>query len=77
MAEKEKNFEESLSQLEDIVARLEQGEVPLEEAMKLFQDGMKLAKVCSEKLKTAELEIKKLVAEGERYKLEPFEKADE
>ena len=76
MPEKEKSFEENLKQLEDIVAKLEQGEIPLEEAIKLFQEGMRLSKDCSEKLSGVEKEIKRLVAENEKFKLEAFEKPD-
>lgn len=42
----EATFEESLEELEKIVARLEQGDVPLEEALDAFQKGMDLSKQC-------------------------------
>ncbi len=73
MAEKQDTFEKSLKQLEDVVARLEQGDLPLDEAMKLFQEGMRLSRLCSQRLATVEQEIKRLVAEGDRLKLETFE----
>lgn len=73
MPEKQDTFEKDLKQLEDVVARLEQGDLPLDEAMKLFQEGMRLSKLCSQRLSTVEQEIKKLVAEGDRLKLETFE----
>ena len=73
MPEKQDTFEKDLKQLEDVVARLEQGDLPLDEAMKLFQDGMRLSKLCSQRLSTVEQEIKKLVAEGDKLRLETFE----
>jgi exodeoxyribonuclease VII small subunit len=73
LPEKQDTFEKDLKQLEDVVARLEQGDLPLDEAMKLFQDGMRLSKLCSQRLSTVEQEIKKLVAEGDKLKLETFE----
>ena len=73
MPEKQDTFEKNLKQLEDVVARLEQGDLPLDEAMKLFQEGMRLSKLCSQRLSTVEQEIKKLVAEGDKLKLETFE----
>jgi exodeoxyribonuclease VII small subunit len=72
LPEKQDTFEKNLRQLEDVVTKLEQGELPLDEAMKLFQEGMRLSKLCSERLATVETEIKKLVAEGDKFKLETF-----
>ncbi len=59
--EKELTFEESLEQLETIVKKLESGEVPLDEAITEFNNAMKLAKKCDEKLKSAEEAITKIV----------------
>mgnify|MGYP004683911341 FL=1 len=66
MAEKKKelSFEESLEKLEVIVKKLESGEVPLDEAIDNFNDAMKLAKTCDEKLKNAEEAITKLVKDN-------------
>ena len=73
MPEKQDTFERNLKQLEEVVARLEQGDLPLDEAMKLFEEGMRLSRMCSQRLTTVEQEIKKLVAEGDKLKLETFE----
>jgi exodeoxyribonuclease VII small subunit len=54
-------FETSLHQLEEIVEALESGEVPLDETLKKFEDGMKLVKHCHEKLNEAEKKLKILV----------------
>ena len=59
--EKELTFEESLEKLEDIVKKLESGEVPLDDAIKEFNTAMTLAKQCDEKLKLAEEAITKIV----------------
>lgn len=59
--EKELTFEESLTQLEVIVKKLESGDVPLDDAIKEFNNAMALAKSCDEKLKNAEESIAKIV----------------
>ena len=62
MARKETKhiFEQSLSRLEKIVEALEQGDVPLDESLKMYEEGIQLSKECLETLNTAELRIKKL-----------------
>lgn len=62
--EKELSFEESLEQLEEIVKKLEVGDVPLDNAIDEFNKAMKLSKICDEKLKSAEEAITKLVKEN-------------
>ena len=65
MAEKKvPSFEENLEKLETIVKKLETGEVPLDEAIDSFNEAMKLAKTCDEKLKNAEEAITKLVKDN-------------
>ena len=76
MAESKSTFETDLKRLEELVAQLEQGELPLEEAIKVFQEGMTLTKRCAERLSSVEKEIKKLVAENDKFKLETFESPD-
>lgn len=62
MAEKkEKSFEENLKDLEEIVTKLESGEVPLDDAIKEFTKAMELSKKCDDKLKKAEEAITKIV----------------
>ena len=61
MSEMERpSFEQALKELEDIVQRLEQEEVSLEESIELYQKGVKLSKKCSEILEKAELKIKEV-----------------
>ena len=60
MPEKSKNFEASMERLETIVRQLEQGNAPLEESLKLFQEGTALVQSCAKLLDSAEQEIVKL-----------------
>lgn len=63
--EQNKTFEEEMEELEAIVERLEDGNVTLEEAINLFQEGMALSKSCHHKLETIEKKIDQLIdAEG-------------
>jgi exodeoxyribonuclease VII small subunit len=66
-SEEKPTFEAALVRLEEIVARLEQGEETLESAMGLFEDGMRMARLCQEQLQEAQGKIEKLVetARGE------------
>jgi exodeoxyribonuclease VII small subunit len=54
------SFEEALSRLDKIVQALEAGGLKLEEAVALFEEGMVLAKICNERLNSAELKISQL-----------------
>ena len=56
-------FEEAMTKLEGIVARLEDGEVPLEESINLYKEGMELSKWCHDKLKTAEEQLTLIMKE--------------
>ena len=58
------SFEEALEKLESVVARMEEGRLPLEEMMKSFEEGNKLAKICSAKLKEIEKKIEVLVGKN-------------
>jgi len=57
MTKKDILFDEAMLQLENIVRQLEQGDVPLESAIELYQKGMELSKVCSDKLQKAEKQL--------------------
>ena len=70
----EKKFEEMLERLEAIVASLESGDLPLEESLKIFEEGMNLVGVCSKKLEEAEQKVSLLVKESSgQYTEQPFE----
>ena len=55
-----KTFEDSIKRLEDIVEALERGDVPLDKALSLYEEGVQLSRECSQRLKAAELRIKTL-----------------
>ena len=61
------SFEAALKQLEEIVQRLEKGELPLEESLKLYEEGIQLSRLCHGKLEEAEGKIEVLLkdAKGE------------
>jgi len=61
MAKKKESFEEALKKLEKIVARMEEADIPLEEALKNFEEGVRLARFCSKKLDEAEQKLAMLV----------------
>ena len=61
MSKQSKTFEESMSRLEQIVRAMERGDVPLEESLKLFQEGTELVQTCTKLLDYAQLQIKKVM----------------
>lgn len=65
MSKKSKTFEESMARLEQIVRAMEQGNVPLEESLKLFQEGTELVRSCSKLLDDAQLHIQKVMTAGD------------
>jgi len=68
-------FEEAMEQLETIVGRLEEGDVPLEEAIAIYKKGMELSKLCHDKLKNVEEQLTQiLTADGHK---ETFSIAEE
>lgn len=68
------NFEQSLKKLESIVAKMERGDVSLEESVKLFEEGSKLADQCKQQLAEAEGKVEILIKQRNgSTKREPFE----
>lgn len=61
----ELSFEEALRRLEEIVSRLETGDLSLEASLALFEQGQKLARLCSRQLETATLRVEQLTGDGE------------
>jgi len=59
------SFEDALRELEQVVGKLERGEVPLEESITLYERGAKLKKRCEAKLKEAEEKVAKLTLSGD------------
>lgn len=60
MAERKKTFEQAMTRLEEVVGILERGDAPLEESLKLFEEGMALMRQCSTLLDRAEQRVTKL-----------------
>ena len=56
------DFEKNLKRLEEIVAKLEDGELQLEESLKLFEEGVKISRACNTKLSEAEKKVKLLLS---------------
>jgi exodeoxyribonuclease VII small subunit len=77
MAKKELSYEEAMQQLEEIVRRLEKGDVPLEESLALFEKGSGLIARCSKLLDEAEQKVVRLKkgSDGSPEEL-PFESED-
>ena len=69
----EQTFESALQRLESIVRQMENGELPLEQAIANFQEGMTLAKICRDRLDQAEQKIEILVAEAGHLQKKPFQ----
>ena len=64
--EKDNNFEANLKKLEVIVDKLESGDIGLEESVKLYEEGMRIKKICDTKLKDIEMQIKKIKIEDNK-----------
>ncbi len=60
----EKSFEKSLEELETIVGKLENGDLPLEESLELFEKGIKLSRECRDRLTSAERKIQILMKDA-------------
>ncbi|MDU8923935.1 exodeoxyribonuclease VII small subunit [Pasteurellaceae bacterium LIM206] len=73
----EPDFEHTLSQLETIVVRLENGDLPLEEALQAFEEGVKLAKLGQERLRQAEQRIQILLQKSDSAELNDYQPSDE
>ncbi len=66
------NFEKALEELEGIVEDLESGDLSLENSLKSFEKGIKLARQCQEQLSKAELQVQKLIEENGELKTTPL-----
>jgi exodeoxyribonuclease VII small subunit len=69
-AEEKLTFEEAMKKLEGIVEKLEEGDVPLEEAIAIYKQGMELSKMCHDKLQRVEEQLTEVLTE--EGKKEPF-----
>ena len=71
----ELSYEGSFRQLEQVLGRLEQTDLPLEEALALYEKGAALAALCSKKLEEAELRVRQWQASGETKSFEGWQEA--
>jgi exodeoxyribonuclease VII small subunit len=72
-AGKEAGFEATLAQLEGLVSRMEAGDLPLDEALRNFEQGVKLARDCQQQLQQAQQRVQILQQEAGSARLVPFE----
>ena len=75
------DFEQSLTELEALVQKLEQGDVPLEDALKTFERGVALTRQCQTALRTAQQKVEVLLAQSGKNEsggesLQPFDEED-
>ncbi len=74
----EKKFEAALARLEEIVQELEKGDIPLEQSLKLFEEGIKLSRICNKRLEEAERKVEILIKDKNgMMRAEPFEEEGE
>ena len=74
MARKSNEFEKSFQQLETIVKRLESEEMPLDESLQLFEEGIRLSRFCNQKLEEVEKKIELILSDAKgQPRIEPFE----
>lgn len=72
----EQSFEDALARLEAVVRELEQGDLSLEQALTLFEEGIRLTRFCNQKLEEAEGKIKLLLQENGEIRLETWEEGE-
>jgi exodeoxyribonuclease VII small subunit len=70
--EKEQSFEEALNKLQEIVSRLETGQLSLDESLKKFEEGIRLSRFCNKKLTETQQKVQKLVEKDDNISTEPF-----
>lgn len=69
-------FEEALEKLEDIVRKMESGDMPLDEALKSFEEGIKIIRFCSGKLEETQRRVEMLLGKEESLQVKRFEGDD-
>jgi exodeoxyribonuclease VII small subunit len=74
---KKKSFEDALAKLEDITNELEKGELPLEDSLKYFDEGVKLAEYCNSKLNDAQRKVEILLKKDDSLEPVAFDGLDE
>lgn len=72
MSHEAPSFESAFARLEEIIAEIDAGELELDEALALFEEGVGLLRFTGQKLDEAELRVQRLLAEGDGWALKPF-----
>jgi len=73
----EKKFETAMARLEEIVQKLEQGDLPLEQSLKLFEEGIRLSRICNARLEEAERKVEILLKDkAGNMVAKPFEEEE-
>ena len=67
------DFESALKELEALVERMESGDLPLEQALQLFERGVELTRICQASLQQAELKVEQLIERGGHAELAPLD----
>ncbi len=66
------SFETALKKLEEVVSRLEAGDLPLDQSLKLFEQGINLVRQCSQRLDEVEQKVQILISDADGERLEDF-----
>jgi exodeoxyribonuclease VII small subunit len=69
-------FEDALEKLEDIVRKMEAGDIPLDEALKYFEEGIKNIRLCTAKLEEAERRVEMLLGKEDSLQVKRFQGED-
>ncbi len=73
----EEKFEEALEKLEEIVKKMESGDLTLDESLKAFEEGIRLSRLCAQKIDEAERRVEILLKTQEGFDVKPFKEKDE
>ncbi len=73
----DEKFEEALEKLEEIVKKMESGDLTLDESLKAFEEGIRLSRLCAQKIDEAERHVEILLKTQEGFDVKPFKEKDE
>jgi len=73
----EEKFEEALAKLEEIVRKMESGDLTLDESLKAFEEGVRLSRLCAQRIDEAERRVEVLLKTQEGFDVRPFTEKDE
>jgi len=73
----EEKFEEALEKLEELVRKMESGDLTLDESLKAFEEGIRLSRLCAQKIDEAERRVETLIKTQEGFDVKPFKEKDE